>query len=148
MPRSNSFVMGGSTVDSRSLYYHFDSKDQLLAAVRAAYHELALGRIEKRGVSRSSDPDVMLDTLFAELARLASRPRFTGSGFTRLVLELADLLGHPARAIARHHEAAVEAWFASELAKKSIAKPSELAGQVAPLVEGVTSPMLIHGKRR
>jgi hypothetical protein len=31
----------------------------------------------------------------------SSTPRWSGSGFTRLVVELADLPGHPARAIAR-----------------------------------------------
>jgi AcrR family transcriptional regulator len=141
-------IADSAGITKRSLYYHFDSKDRLLAAVLETYHELALARIQKWGVSLSSDLDAMIDTLFAELARWASRPRFTGAGFTRLVMELADLPGHPARAVARRHKAAVEAWFASELAKKSITKPNELARLVLLLVEGATSLMLIHGDRR
>ena len=90
-------------ITKRSLYYHFDSKDQLLAAVLEAYHELAIARIRKWGVNLSGSRDAMVDSLFADLARWASRPRFTGAGFTRLVMELADLPGHPARAVARRH---------------------------------------------
>jgi AcrR family transcriptional regulator len=134
-------------ITKRSLYYHFDSKDKLLAAVLEAYHELAMARIQKWAISLS-DLDAMVDSLFANLTRWASKPRFTGTGFTRLVMELADLPGHPARAIASRHKAAVEAWFAGELANKSIVKPQDVARQVVLLIEGATSLILIHGDRR
>jgi AcrR family transcriptional regulator len=141
-------IAAAAGITKRSLYYHFDSKDQLLAAVLETYHELALARIKKWGVSLSGDLNAMLDSLFTDLSRWASKPRFTGAGFTRLVMELADLPGHPARAIASRHKAAVESWFAGELAKKGIANPKEQARQVVLLVEGATSLILIHGDRR
>ena len=63
----------------------------------------------------------MVDALFAELARWATGPHFEGAGYTRLVMELADLPGHPARAVARRHKAVVEAWLADELARRGVA---------------------------
>src|SRR5262249_54465090 len=41
----------------------------------------------------------------------AAKPRWSGGGFTRVVVELADLRGHLARAIARQHKIAAE-WSA------------------------------------
>ncbi len=46
----------------------------------------------------------MIDGLFSELAVWADKPLWAGSGLTRLVIELADLPGHPARLIARRHK--------------------------------------------
>ena len=65
--------------------------------------------------------DTMIDGLFGELAAWADKPRWAGSGFTRLVIELADLPGHPARLIARRCESMLEAQFADRLAKAGVA---------------------------
>jgi len=37
----------------------------------------------------------MLDSLFSQLADWAAKPRWAGTGFTRIVMELADLPGTP-----------------------------------------------------
>ncbi len=58
--------------------------------------------------------------MFQELAVWADRPRWAGSGFTRLVIELADLPGHPARKIARRHKAQLEEYFADLLAQSGV----------------------------
>ena len=55
--------------------------------------------------------------LFQDLAVWADTPRWAGSGFTRLVIELADLPGHPARLIARRHKAMLKAHLAELLAQ-------------------------------
>ena len=54
-----------------------------------------------------------MEVLFSELAKWSTKPGWTGAGFTRLVMELADLPGHPARAVAHRHKAAMEAWWAT-----------------------------------
>ena len=141
-------IAASAAVTKRTLYYHFDSKDELVAAVLELHHEQALAGIRKWSDRLSGDLNVMLDRLFADLADWASGPRWAGAGFTRLVMELADLPGHPARAIARRHKAAVEAWLAGELAKRKVALPNERARQVMLLLEGSMSLMLIHGNRR
>jgi AcrR family transcriptional regulator len=135
-------------VTKRTLYAHFDSKDQLLAAVLELQHGLALERIRSWSAHLSGGVDAMLATLFADLARWATRPRWSGAGFTRLVMELADLPGHPARAIARRHKAAIESWLAQELAGRRVRSAALRARQIMLLLEGCQVLMLIQGDRR
>jgi AcrR family transcriptional regulator len=134
-------------VTKRTLYYHFDSKDELLTAVLDLHHELAMARIQKYQDRYSDDADDILTLLFAELAKWSKKPGWTGAGFTRLVMELADLPGHPARVVARRHKAALEAWYAELFTKARVSLPVERAREVALLVEGATALILIHGDR-
>jgi AcrR family transcriptional regulator len=134
-------------VTKRTLYYHFKSKDHLLTDVVHFHHELALTRIQRWGNKLADELHPMLDSLFSQLADWAAKPRWAGTGFTRIVMELADLPGHPARAIASRHKTAVERWLASEFAARKIASPDQCARHVALLIEGCTTLMLIHGDR-
>jgi AcrR family transcriptional regulator len=134
-------------VTKRSLYYHFDSKDALLAAVLDVHHDLAMARIRKYEDRYDGKPEEIIGVLFSALAKWAAKPGFVGAGFTRIVMELADMPGHPAHAVARRHKAAVEAWYAEILAKAKVASPSECAREIALLVEGATALILIHGDR-
>jgi AcrR family transcriptional regulator len=131
-------------VTKRTLYYHFESKDELLAAVFELHHELALARIRRWEDRYSGSADDIVAVLFAELGKWSAKPGFAGAGFTRIVMELADLPGHPARVIARRHKAAVEAWYAELLAKVRVPSPAERAREIVLLVEGATALMLIH----
>ena len=91
----------------------------------------------------------MVDSFFEQLAGWATRaPRWSGSGFTRLVVELADLPGHPARVLARRHKAATEAWLAQRLVKARIRQPQKGARELMLLMEGAMVLMLVHGDRR
>jgi AcrR family transcriptional regulator len=135
-------------VTKRTLYYHFKSKDHLLRDVFHFAHELALERIQRWGSGLADELDPMLDSLFLRLADWAAKPRWAGAGFTRVVMELADSPGHPARVVASRHKTAVETWVATEFARRKVASPDERARQVVLLLEGCTSLMLIHGDRR
>ena len=134
-------------VTKRTLYYHFRSKDDLLAAVFELQHELALARIRKHEARYRGKPEDILDVLFSELARWIAKPGFAGECFSSIVMELADLPGHPARAVARRHKAAVESWYAELLAGAKAVAPSDLAREIALLVEGSVALSLIHGDR-
>jgi AcrR family transcriptional regulator len=140
-------IAASSGVTKRTLYYHFKSKDELLAAVLNLHHELALARIRKYQDRYRGDAADIVGLLFAELAKWSKKPGWTGAGFTRLVMELADLPGHPAHAVARRHKAAVEGWYTELLARAGVSMPSERAREVALLAEGATALILIHGDR-
>lgn len=132
-------------VTKRTLYNHFESKDALVAAVFDHQHLHALAQIQGWGNRSAENSSDFLASIFRELGHWASRPRWLGSGFTRLTMELADLPGHPARRAAHHHKADVEDWLAQELFGLGARDPKELARQTMLLIEGCLSLMLIHG---
>ena len=94
--------------------------------------------------SAVGSPQKIVDALFRDLAVWADTPRWAGSGFTRLVVELADLPGHPARLIARRHKAMLEEHFAAVLRNAGVARPRERARAIWLLSEGAISLMLVH----
>src|SRR5260370_38956858 len=93
-----------------------------------------------------NDRNGMIESFFGQLAGWASAtPRWSGSGFTRLVVELADLPGHPARAIARRAKAKTESWLAGRLAGARGTDAAERARWVMLLMEGARALTLSHG---
>jgi AcrR family transcriptional regulator len=140
-------VAARARVTKRTLYHHFRSKDDLIAAALANSSELALARLQEIAARMPAGRDAMIDALFAELAEWAAKPHWSGTGFTRVVVELADLRGHPARVIARRHKAAVEAWLATLLGRAGVKSSREHAREITLLMEGAVSLMLIHGDR-
>lgn len=140
-------IAAAAKVTKKTLYYHFESKDALLAAVLETQSELALAAFRTFGDKLSGSPAAIADALFADLRVWSDTPRWAGSGFTRLVIELADLPGHPARRIARRHKAALESHFAELLAKAGAVAPKETAREIWLLSEGAISLILVHGDR-
>lgn len=140
-------IAAAARVTKRTLYYHFNSKDELLASVLEEQHVLALEAFRTFGAQLGGSPEAIVDTLFEELAVWADTPRWAGSGFTRLVVELADLRGHPARAVARRHKAMLEAHFADVLVRANVPAAKQRAREIWLLSEGAISLMLVHGDR-
>ncbi|MEA2916698.1 MAG: hypothetical protein QOJ15_8779 [Bradyrhizobium sp.] len=129
----------------RTLYQHFRSKDDLIAAALAHSSELAIERL--RGFRRAGGGDELIESFFSQLAKWAGKPGWSGAEFTRVVVELADLRGHPARAIARQHKRQVENWLAEALAAAGVSSAEERGREVMLLMEGAMALMLIHGDR-
>ena len=138
-------IAAEASFTKRTLYHHFKSKDQLLADVLAAQHELAIQAFNTFGDRLSGSPEAIVEGMFWELAVWADRPRFAGSGFTRLVIELADLPGHPARLMARRHKARLERYLGELLERSGVRRAAELARSIWLLSEGAVSLILIHG---
>jgi AcrR family transcriptional regulator len=133
-------------VTKRTLYYHFASKDDLLAAVLEDQRPLALSSVRKLRFFGERDADAAIDALGAELRRWFGSPHWSGSGFTRIAMELGDLPGHPARKIASVHKTEVEATYAEFFAALGIANSSLRAREFVVLLEGALVLTLIHGK--
>jgi len=90
-------------VTKRTLYYHFESKDELIAAYLAARDAPQLQRVQA-WFSESRGPIVeRVKTMFRRLGEAARDPRWRGCAFARTAVELAGLPGHPARAVASEH---------------------------------------------
>src|SRR5262245_23446604 len=138
-------IAAATGVTKKSLYYHFDSKDSLLASVLETQHQLALAAFRTFGDRLSGSPQAIVNAMFRDLAVWPDRPRWAGSGFTRLVVELADLPGHPARVIARRHKAMLERYLAELLARSGVARSRQRARDIWLLSEGAISLILVHG---
>ncbi|MHB2169910.1 TetR/AcrR family transcriptional regulator [Alsobacter sp. R-9] len=139
-------IAAGAGVTKRTLYNHFPSKDDLLAAALEHQHILALDRFTRWGDRLAGTPGDIVEQIFAALAQWATRPRWAGAGFTRVAMELADLKGHPARSVAQRHKASLEAWLAGRLARENVAAPTDRAREIVVLLEGATALIVIHGE--
>lgn len=136
-------IAAAAAITKRTLYRHFDSKDVILEEVLHAQHRLALAA--SRTLSHTFDSvDDLVDALFADIATWSASSRWSGSGFTRMVVELADFPGHPARAIARRHKAMLEAHVVNQLRRLKVTSPIDRARQIWLLAEGAMVSMLIH----
>lgn len=140
-------IAAAAKLTKRTLYSHFKSKDQLLADVLESQHRLALLAFRTFGDNLTGSAEAIVQAMFRDLAVWADRPKWAGSGFTRFVIELADLPGHPARLIARRHKAQLEKCFADLLARSGAERPTELARAIWLLSEGAISLILVHGDR-
>jgi AcrR family transcriptional regulator len=138
-------IAARANVTKRTLYQHFSSKDDLIQSALASSSEFALSRL--RQFKRPSSADEFIDSYFGELSDWAAKPKWSGGGFTRVVVELADLRGHPARSVARQHKAAVERWLAEALAAARVPSAQQRAREIMLLTEGAMILMLIHGDR-
>ena len=131
-------------VTKRTLYYHFASKDDLIAAYLEARNEPTLGRYRAWFESIPGTLSERIAGVFAELARFAANPRWKGCGFARAAAELAGLPGHPAIAAAAKHKRTFEAWLADLLAAEDVADRRLVARQLMVLLDGAITHILIH----
>jgi len=131
-------------VTKKTLYYHFTSKDDLIAAYleqRDPPNLAAFARWLK--ASRGPLPD-RIAGVFLGIEAAARHPNWKGCGFLRTVAELANMPGHPARRVAAAHKKKVEGWLTDLFRDEGIAAPESLARQIAVLIEGAFSAMLVH----
>ena len=138
-------IAAAAGVTKKTLYYHFDSKDALVGAVLEAQHVHALRLVERWAEVPDRDPLALTAAIFERFARWASGRDWHGSGFTRLVMELADMPGHPARVAARRHKRAVEDLLADRYAARGVSDAAAVARRIALLIEGTNALMLVHG---
>jgi AcrR family transcriptional regulator len=140
-------IAAAARVTKRSLYYHFRSKDDLIAAALERQHELALATFRTWTDRIRGKPEAIIGRMFDELHKWASQRDFFGSGFTRVAIELAEMPGHPARAIARRHKAMIEGLLAELFRNAGIRPARRRARQIYTLLEGATALMLVHGDK-
>ncbi len=78
-------------VTKRTLYYHFDSKDDLVAAYLDARDQPNLKQMAGWFAAASGGTDAKVAAIFEALARSARHPKWKGCGFLRTTAELAAL---------------------------------------------------------
>jgi AcrR family transcriptional regulator len=131
-------------VTKRTLYYHFESKNDLIAAYLDARDQPNLALFARWFQETDGPLAAKIEAIFKNLAQSARHPKWKGCGFLRTAAELAATPGHPAMKVGARHKSGVEAWLARVIGDDGIEDPEELARQIAVLMDGAFSTALVH----
>ncbi|MCV9961387.1 TetR/AcrR family transcriptional regulator [Pararhizobium sp. BT-229] len=132
-------------VTKRTLYYHFASKDDLIAAYLDGRDQPNLVLFKRWFSETEGDVADKVRGVFYALAKSARHPRWRGCGFLRTSGELANMPGHPAMKIAAAHKKRVEDWLGSVF-ETAVLEPQArlLARQTILLLDGSFAVVLLH----
>ncbi|WP_432288458.1 TetR/AcrR family transcriptional regulator [Aminobacter sp. BA135] len=128
----------------RTLYYHFQSKDELIAAYLDGRDQPNLALFQRWFGEAEGGIDQKIRAIFQNLAKAARHPRWKGCGYLRTAAELADMPGHPAIQTGIAHKKRVEAWLASAFAAEGVRSPGLLARQIILLLDGCFAVVLLN----
>lgn len=131
-------------VTKRTLYYHFKSKDDLIAAYLQSRDQPNIDAIRRWFDEADGPLPAKVEAIFTQLARSSRGPKWKGCGFLRTAAELANMPGHPAIKVGSSHKKRLESWLADEIGKSGAKNAHETARQVVLLMDGAFSMMLVH----
>jgi AcrR family transcriptional regulator len=131
----------------RTLYYHFRSKDDLVAAYLQAQDQPTLALYARWFAQTPGGIADKIEGIFSRFADAASSQKWRGCGFLRTVAELANTPGHPAIKAGATHKKHFEAWLKTIFADAGLADPASLASRILVLLDGAATVMLIHRDR-
>jgi len=137
-------VAAKAGVTKRTLYYHFRSKDDIVAAYLAGRDQPNLALFRQWFDAAAGGLPVKVEAIFRNLARSARHPKWKGCGFLRTSAELANMPGHPAMKIGAVHKKKFEEWLRGVFAAEGIADPLRLARQILLLLDGSFAVVLLH----
>ena len=136
-------VAAKAGVTKRTLYYHFKSKDDLVAAYLAGRDQPNLALFRKWFAEADGGLPEKIEAIFRNLARSARHPKWNGCGFLRTSAELANMPGHPAMKIGAAHKKKFEDWLRAMFAAEGIVDPLRLARQILLLLDGSFAVVLL-----
>lgn len=137
-------VAAKAGLTKRTLYYHFKSKDDLVAAYLAARDQPNLALFKRWFAETDGGVPAKVEGIFRNLARSARHPKWKGCGFLRTSAELANMPGHPAIKIGAAHKKKFEDWLRVTFETEGIDNGSELARQIVLLLDGSFAVVLLH----
>ncbi|HXV65372.1 MAG TPA: TetR/AcrR family transcriptional regulator [Vicinamibacteria bacterium] len=127
-------ILSESGVAKMTLYRHFASKDEMIAA----YLERTDARFwawAESAMERADSAEAKLRSLFDAVGKLASSPECLGCVFQGAAMAFPEL-EHPAHQVALRHKMAVRRRLADLAREAKLRDPEELAAQLALLMDG------------
>jgi AcrR family transcriptional regulator len=131
-------------VTKKTLYYHFESKDELIAAYLGSRDQPTLDLYARWFETTPGSAADKIRGMFAEFARSANTAKWKGCGFQRTAAELANAPGHPALKAGAAHKKRFEAWLAGALTHAGTDNAAETARSIIVLLDGAAAVMLVH----
>ncbi len=128
----------------RTFYYHFASKDDLIAAYLERRDQPNLGLFRHWFTESGGELADKVAAIFRTLGQAARRPAWKGCGFLRTAAELADMPGHPAIRIGIAHKKRFEDWLKTVFEADGILEAELLARQVLLLLDGCFATVLLN----
>ena len=136
-------IAARAQVTKRTVYCHFRSKDDLIAACLGS-DDVQTRVLDALGLEPSADIEHDLKRAFSAISELCRDIRWSGLAFVRAAMEMAGLPGHPAAVGARRHQAHVEDVIRRRLELLGLAEPERLARRVVILLDGAIVHGVIH----
>lgn len=140
-------VVAEAGVAKASLYKHFPTKADLVAAVLDSGDPRAIERYRGMLDSAGTDPRERVLALFDGLDALVSGPGFRGCAYVNAGLALADL-DHPAHAVVRRHKGSLRDLLLAEATTAGVADPAAVADGLLLLVDGVLATGALRPETR
>jgi AcrR family transcriptional regulator len=127
-------IIARSGVAKMTLYRHFASKDDLIAAYLERSHAEFMVWLEE-AISSVDEPRAKLVTAFDAIGKLATSPRCLGCTFQGVASEFPDV-DHPGHRVALDHKRALLERFVGLAREAGLRDPDGLAAQLLLLMDG------------
>ena len=128
-------VVEKAGVAKTSLYRHFGTKDDLIAAFLEREDEDFWGMWDRVASEHGDDAAAELDAHLGWIGERAGRPNYRGCPQINVAAEFPDI-DHPARKVAAAHKRQMRQRLKGISERLSVARPDELAGQLSLLING------------
>lgn len=140
-------VVEKAGVAKTSLYRHFRTKDELVAAFLQREDEDFWRGWDDVAARHAGDAAAELDAHLRWIGERVGRPNYRGCPQLNVAAEFPDA-DHPARKVAAAHKRELRRRLLGIVERLQVARPDELAGQLALLVNGafVSSQVLLAGE--
>lgn len=136
-------VAEAAGVTKRTLYYHFASKEELIAAYLDARDETTLNALRAASNDAAAQPGDRILGVFDFVQRWAATADYHGCPFNNAVAE--QSMGPKVTAIARRHKDTVKSWFSQQAAEAGTRDPDALGAQLLVLLDGALNGAAVSG---
>lgn len=137
-------VVEKAGITKKTLYYHFRSKDDLVAEYIGSRDQPNMAAFKKGFEQAGGDLPDKIFAIFEKVARDSMHPKWRGCGFLRTAGELASKPGHPAIKAGAAHKKGLEAWLTEVIKDAGLSEPAVSARRIAILLDGAFASSLIH----